>query len=297
MNSAAKNPATNGRTRGWWKSHRFLLLRRTSQLLVLALFLAGPLAGLWILRGNLAASRLLDTVPLADPFILLQSLVAGHLPSATALTGGLLIAAWYLLWGGRSFCSWVCPVNMVTDLAFWLRRRLNLKAGASLVPATRYWLAGAILMVSALTSSLAWEYVNPVTSLPRGLLFGFGSLWLLLPGLFLFDLLVASRGWCGHLCPVGAFYSFIGLFGLVRVRAAGRSRCTNCLACYGHCPEPQVIGPTLQKKDSTHAFILSPNCTNCGKCIDICPEEVFGFALRFRPSRPGSSAPNPNQEE
>ena len=36
---------------GWWRSHRFLLLRRLCQFGVLTLFLLGPLAGIWILRA------------------------------------------------------------------------------------------------------------------------------------------------------------------------------------------------------------------------------------------------------
>ena len=57
---------------GWWRSHRFLLLRRLCQFGVLTLFLLGPLAGIWILKGNLSSSLLLETVPLSDPLTLLQ---------------------------------------------------------------------------------------------------------------------------------------------------------------------------------------------------------------------------------
>ena len=66
---------------------------------------------------------------------------------------------------------------------------------------------------------IVWELVNPVSMLHRGLIFGFGFAWLLIAGIFLFDLLVAARGWCGHVCPVGAFYSVLGRFALLRVAA------------------------------------------------------------------------------
>jgi hypothetical protein len=36
--------------------------------------------------------------------------------------------------------------------------------------------------------------------------------WAVLLAVFLFDLFVMRHGWCGHLCPVGAFYSLIGRF-------------------------------------------------------------------------------------
>ena len=44
------------RVKGWLAAHRFLLLRRFSQLGILALFLAGPMFGIWIVKGNIASS-------------------------------------------------------------------------------------------------------------------------------------------------------------------------------------------------------------------------------------------------
>jgi ferredoxin-type protein NapH len=44
----------------------------------------------------------------------------------------------------------------------------------------------------------------------REIIFGLGLGWTALVGLFLFDWLVVKHGWCGHLCPLGAFYSVIG---------------------------------------------------------------------------------------
>ena len=63
--------------KGWLSAHRWLLLRRLSQILILAMFLSGPLAGIWILKGNIASSSLLDTVPMTDPLLFLQMLAAG----------------------------------------------------------------------------------------------------------------------------------------------------------------------------------------------------------------------------
>ncbi|MEN9892657.1 MAG: hypothetical protein RLY78_2952, partial [Pseudomonadota bacterium] len=42
--------------RGLWRARRFLLLRRACQAGVFLLFLLGPWAGLWIVKGNLASS-------------------------------------------------------------------------------------------------------------------------------------------------------------------------------------------------------------------------------------------------
>jgi hypothetical protein len=46
--------------KGWLGAHRWLILRRLTQSAILALFLLGPLAGIWIVKGNLNYSYTLD---------------------------------------------------------------------------------------------------------------------------------------------------------------------------------------------------------------------------------------------
>jgi ferredoxin-type protein NapH len=266
--------------KGWLAAHKWLLLRRASQVGVLLVFLAGPWFGRWIAKGNLGYSYTLDLLPLADPYLLLQSVLARHLPEKLALIGVAIVLAFYLLVGGRTYCAWVCPVNPVTDLASWLRNRLGLKAGAHLARSTRYGVLGATLVVAAATGTIAWEMVNPVSLLHRGLIFGMGFGWAVIAAIFLFDLVAARRGWCGHLCPVGAFYSLLGRHGLVRVRLPARDACDNCMDCFAVCPEQQVIRPALKAIDGAPPVILDALCTNCGRCIDVCAKNVFAFGGR-----------------
>lgn len=269
--------------RGWFKAHRWLLLRRLSQFGILALFLAGPWFGVWIVQGSLSASMTLDVLPLTDPLLLLQSMLSGVLPVLSGVVGALIVIACYALVGGRVFCSWVCPVNPVTDLAEWLRRRLDLRAGARLSRDLRYWMLGLVLVLPLVTGTMAFESINPVTMTQRGLVFGLGLAWLVLAGVFLFDLLVARRGWCGHLCPVGAGYGLIGRLAPLRVRADRRAHCDDCLDCFAVCPEPQVIKPALKgAAKGLGPVILDMNCTNCGRCLDVCPQRVFRFGPRWR---------------
>jgi ferredoxin-type protein NapH len=267
------------RQRGWLRANKWLLLRRLSQFGILALFLLGPLAGIWIVKGNLSSSLTLKILPLTDPYVLLQSLAAGHVPFKTALVGALIVAAFYLIAGGRVYCSWVCPVNLITDAASWLRRRLGLKGGHAPDTNTRYWLLAGTLIAAAATHTLVWEWINPVSVMQRSLLFGMGLGGFILLGIFLYDLLLASRGWCGHLCPVGAFYSLLGRYAIPRVSAAKRGDCDDCMDCFKVCPEPQVIRPAL--KGITSPLINSANCTLCGRCVDVCNRDVFTITHRF----------------
>jgi ferredoxin-type protein NapH len=268
--------------KGWLIANKWLILRRASQLFFLSIFLTGPLAGFWIVKGTIASSLTLDTLPLSDPFILLQSIVAGHAPKTTAFIGAAIVIAAYILVGGRVYCAWVCPVNPVTDAAYWVRRRLGIKGGARLTRNGRYWILAMVLAVSFMTGVVVWELVNPVTILFRGLVFGMGAAWMVVLAVFLFDLFVSNRGWCGHLCPVGAFYSLIGAASVIRVGAFQRETCNDCMDCFAVCPEPQVISPALKgSAKGVGPLILAPNCTNCGRCIDVCAPKVFSFSTRF----------------
>jgi ferredoxin-type protein NapH len=277
--------------RGWWTAHRWLLLRRLSQVSILALFLAGPWLGLWLVKGNLNYSLTLGTLPLADPYVLLQSLFAGHVPEKLALIGAGIVVAGYLLVGGRSYCAWVCPLNAVADLAAWLRGRLGIKGGAHVSRHARFWALGATLLAALWSGSIAWELVNPVSMLHRGLVFGIGFGWAAVLGVFLFDLFVMARGWCGHLCPVGAAYSLLGHARLLQVAAERRADCDDCNDCFAVCPEPLVIRAPL--KDGARGVgpaIASAQCTNCGRCIDVCSKDVFSFQITHRLSSVGSSS-------
>ncbi|MGO2303399.1 MAG: quinol dehydrogenase ferredoxin subunit NapH [Providencia sp.] len=266
--------------KGWWQSHKWLVLRRISQLLVLVMFLSGPWFGVWILHGNYSSSILLDVVPLTDPLITLESLASGYLPGISALIGAALVFAVYALLGKRFFCSWVCPVNPITDAAAWLRRKFELNQSATIPRNIRYVLLGVILIGSAITGTLLWEWLNPVSLMGRSLIFGFGSGALVLVALFLFDLLVVEHGWCGHICPLGALYGVTGCKGALAVTAERKENCNRCMDCFHVCPEPHVLRlPVLDKQ--APALISDMDCITCGRCIDVCAEDVFKITLRW----------------
>jgi len=270
---------------GRWRRKRWLLARRAAQLLVLTAFLLGPWAGLWVVRGTLASNQWFGWLPLTDPFVALQGLLAHHAIGATALLGAGIVTALYALTGGRAFCAWICPINPVTDLAAWLRAKLRLP---SLLGQhrpdrrLRYGVLGVALLVSAVLGGVAWETVNPITLLHRALLFGLVGGYGVALGVFLFDLLVLPRGWCGHVCPVGAACGVAGRVGVLHVSAVRREACTQCGDCFRVCPEPQVIAPALYgAAQGRGPVITSADCIRCARCLDVCEQDVFGWEWRL----------------
>lgn len=285
--AAHATPATAAENRGWLEAHAWLLLRRFNQFGVLFMFLLGPLFGAWLVTGNLSSSMTLGILPLTDPLLLAQSILSGSWPALTGIIGALLVLVFYALLGGRVFCSWVCPMNLVTDLAAWLRRHWGIRGGPRLSRNLRWWLLGLVLLLPPLTGVMVWELINPISMLHRGIIFGFGWAWLLIASVFLYDLLLVRHGWCGHLCPVGACYGLIGAMAPVHIAADRRQNCDDCMDCFEVCPEPQVIKPALKGgAKGIGPIIDSIDCTKCGRCVEVCHQDVFRLALGWKRSQP-----------
>jgi ferredoxin-type protein NapH len=229
-----------------------------------------------LLNGNLSSSEIMRLIPMADPFATLQIILTRHTPLPEALLGAAVVLLLYGLIGGRTFCAWVCPVNMVTDLAGWLRARLDIPDAFYLSRRLCYWVLSLALVLSALTGLAAFEWVSPIGMLHRGVIYGLGLGWIAVLGIFLFDLLVIKHGWCGHLCPLGAFYALLGKTAQVRIRFDAEG-CTRCGECTKVCPESHVLN---LKSAAQHGMVVFGECTHCGRCTPVCQEGVLSFAWR-----------------
>ncbi len=188
-----------------WSNYKYLVLRRVVQFSILFLYFMGNVYGWHILRGTLSSSSIFGVIPLSDPFAVLQMLFAGALLGVNVIVGAVIIAIFYGLIGGRTFCSWVCPVNLITDLAAWLRRVLYLDKVERkfwISRNARYYILVLALIISFVVGFGAFEVLSPITILHRNIIFGVGSGLGVLAAIFLFDLFVTKNGWCGHLCPL-----------------------------------------------------------------------------------------------
>jgi len=262
-----------------WNNYRYLILRRFVQIGILVLFFGANAWGWKILEGNLTSSLLFGKIPMSDPYAVLQMAVAGAVIASDLLIGVGVVALFYFLIGGRAFCSWVCPINMVTDSANYLRRVFDIdRAQLQKSPIsrnTRYWILGISLIVSAFMGIAAFEFVSPISILHRGIVFGMGFGWAAIGMIFLFDLFVLKNGWCGHICPLGGFYSLLGKFSFIRVHHI-EENCTLCMKCKIVCPEKQVLH--MIGKESLP--VLSGECTNCARCIEVCDDDALKFSIR-----------------
>jgi ferredoxin-type protein NapH len=262
------------------RKNRYLIMRRIVQFAVMMLFLMGNLYGWSILRGNLSSARLMDTIPMSDPFAVLQTITTGTLPALDTVLGASLILLVYSIAGGRIFCGWVCPVNVVTDAANRLRglMKFNTDAAQGFISRNaRYWILGISLVLSAVIGTAAFEWISPIGALHRLIIFGTAGGLTLVLAVFLFDLVGTKNGFCGHLCPLGGFYSIVGRPGFLRIGYEKKS-CSMCLRCKEICPEPQVLDLIGHRSGA----VLSGACINCGRCIEVCDDKALAFRNIYR---------------
>lgn len=254
---------------------KWTLARRVVQLAVLAL-IASPLAGLAIFRGNLAAGELLG-FSLADPLAFLQASLAARIFIPSFFLSALVVASFYFLVGGRTFCGWVCPVYLLTELGDKLRRRLG--SAERLLPLSGIrWAFAATLGISLLVGIPFFEILSPIGVTTRALMFKAWQPLLLLVAIILLEIFVARRVWCRSLCPAGGFYSLLGRYSPARINFNKRL-CTDCGECSRVCAVPEVLEPALTEGARQ---IVSGDCTRCAACIDVCSTKALQAGIGYR---------------
>jgi len=261
-----------------FKNIRYLIARRIVQITILFLFAAGNYLGWKVLMGNYSSATFLETIPLSDPFAALQTIISGFLLGTDALIGAIIVLLIYSVIGGRVFCSWICPVNLLSDFSLWVREKLKITISNKilLTRETRYYILGLSLFLSIISGVAAFEIISPISIFHRSIIFGIGGGWSIILALFLFDIVIHKNGWCGHLCPLGAFYAITGKYGFLKIKHY-HNNCSMCMKCFDVCPEEQV----LKIIGNESGLINFGACTNCGRCIDVCDDKALQFANNY----------------
>ena len=252
--------------RRWW------LPRRLVQCGAL-LLIATPLFGWSFFQGNLASASLLG-LKLSDPLAFLQVVLAAKIVVPAFAGAVLLVLALYFFTGGRSFCGWICPVNLLTELADPLRQRLT---GERFVwsPAAKYGTLAVTLGLTVINGAPLFEVLSPIGVVSRAVAFASYSGLALLGGILFLEIAGARRVWCRSLCPLGGFYALIGRYSPLKIRFI-EERCTHCGACEPVCFVEEVLEASLQWGAPS---VDSGECSRCARCIDACPTDALRFGI------------------
>ena len=125
-----------------------------------------------------SSSSLFGIIPLSDPYAALQMFAAGAVLQLNYSYWCFNHHSILYALGGRVFCSWVCPVNIITDAANYLRRKLEFNKIQKKQPASRnirYWVFGLSLVLSYILGITAFEFISPISMVHRAIIFGLRS--------------------------------------------------------------------------------------------------------------------------
>jgi ferredoxin-type protein NapH len=259
--------------------------RRTVQWLFFALMFCVPMlnaAGFTQVIGTYY-SLTIGGLEIVDPALAVQVFLISDtvsLPLLTAIIVPVLIA----LVAGKVFCSWVCPYNLFAEYLDHLRKRLRLSP--ALIRSTnpnKYtaWLPyGMILFIMVVTGIpliVFLSFPGILSGQVADFVYhGVVGVELALLGMILFlDVVLASRGWCRFLCPVGVTLSLFHTQKSLRVVHDPRL----CVGCTGVKSGPcQVVCPL---RLSPRQAGIYPTCYNCFECVATCNRYNRSLSIAF----------------
>jgi len=259
-----------------WRNRRWVVLIACNLLFVFSFWL-----DIQLLEGALTASRFVG-FHMADLNSALQVMLAHKHIIVNLFIGTATIFFLWVLLGGRSFCSWVCPYHLVAEWFEWLHLEL---VGKKIVSdhefhrgaRTVFWLLFSLL--SFVTGFTVFETVSPTGILSRALIYGptLALFWVLL--LLLFEVFYSRRAWCRYVCPIGLTYGAVGIVSPLRVLFR-LEHCHHEGDCKKVCLVPHVLDMVIRGRAEDMEVPVGPDCTRCGLCIDVCPSGALRYDVK-----------------
>ena len=220
--------------------------------------------------------------------------VASFLTSWTVYKGLILSIVIIIgtLFFGRFFCSWICPMGIINQIAGTVFNKLRVVDAIQLnlyrtFYRLKYYLLAAFVVLAAL-GSLQTGLLDPISFITRSFTISFfpalnhirGGIYLKQPlfhggtflGLIFLAVIFANRFlprfWCRALCPLGALLGILSYRPLLRIWR-DVDLCTDCKKCLGNC----------HGGCDPHAALRVTECHLCMNCIVDCPEDAIHYGV------------------
>ena len=241
------------------------------------------------LEGTLNGSRFLG-FHLIDPFTTMQVYLSTFEMPINVVIGTVTIILFYMLVGGRSYCAWVCPYGLLSEIGEKWHDALVAK---KIIKSRKFdhrirYIFWAIFLILAFTSGyLVFETFNVVGILSRMVAYGWSLAFIWVVVVLALEVFFSRRAWCTYICPIGTTYGMIGKASALRVE--WNDNCDHCMVCHDVCFENQVLEIVKAKYDKqreekgiTNEYITGADCTLCGRCIDVCHTDALKFDFRLK---------------
>lgn len=259
-----------------WRNRRWAVLAAVNLLFVLSFWL-----DIQMLEGSLTASRFVG-FHLIDLNSALQVMLAHKHIIVNLFIGTFTVFLLWVLLGGRSFCSWVCPYHLLSEWTEKLHLKLVEKKWVTdhefhRATRTAFWLLFGLM--SIVTGYTVFETLSPTGILSRALIYGPGLAlgWVFL--LLAFEVVWSRRAWCRYICPIGLTYGVVGAISPMQVTYKVE-HCFHEGDCRKVCLVPHVLDVTIKGRASEESMGLGPDCTRCGLCIDTCPTGALTYEVK-----------------
>ncbi len=181
---------------------------------------------------------------------------------------------------GRAICGWLCPFGLILDTC-------NKVCTHRYKPSNRlrfvkYFFLGGVVLGALLTGTILW-----CRFICFGALLGVVPYWLtwqtvsafwliyhlgLFSFYFTFSYFTHGRAWCRYFCPLGAIFSLLNPFSLIK-RKYDFKWCTQCDKCKEICP--MGLDPT---DDDLYSKL---DCLKCGRCARECKSNALSVNTAF----------------
>jgi len=273
-----------GKTKLSYRAKRWVLIIAIHLTFFLSFFI-----DIQILEGTLNGSRFLG-FHLIDVFSTMQIYLATYHLHINIIIGTITIIIVYLIIGGRTYCSWVCPYGLISEIGEKLH---NILVNKKIIKSRQFdhrvrYIFWAIFLTLSFTSGyMVFETFNVVGILSRFIAYGWSVALAWVLAVFLLEVFFSRRAWCRYLCPIGTTYGMMGPISATRIE--WNDNCDHCMVCHDVCFENQVLDLTKAKyakeneeKGIKKAFVTGADCTLCGRCVDVCHEDALNFEFRLK---------------
>jgi len=268
---AAERPAPHK-----WRNRRWITL-----ILVNFLFLGSFYFDVQLLEGALTASRFVG-FHMADLNSALQVMLAYKIVVLNLIIGTVTIFIMWVLLGGRTFCSWVCPYHLVAEWAeelhLWLAKK-KIVRDRPFKRGVRTVLYVIFALLAFASGYTVFETISPTGILSRAIIYGPGLALIWVGILLLIEVFYSRRLWCRYVCPIGITYGVVGVISPLRIRHNVKD-CHHEGDCRKVCLVPHVLSMTTKGRSPDVEQDLGADCTRCGLCVDICPTGSLRFEMK-----------------
>ena len=259
-------------------SHKWLKRRWAVLIFINLLFVISYALDIQVLEGALTASRFIG-FHMADLNSALQVMLASKTLLINLLIGVVTVLIIWILLGGRTFCSWVCPYHLLAEITEKIHLKLIAKkiiTNHTFDRRVRGIFYIIFIMLAVVTGYTVYEVISPTGILSRALIYG-PTIALAWVGFILaLETFYSRRLWCRYVCPIGLTYGFVGTISPLNVNYNIKD-CHHEGDCRKVCLVPHVLDWTVRGRSPKMNMNLGADCTRCGLCVDVCPTNSLTF--------------------